>query len=263
MSDEQEIEAQTSTGGEETAVTETPAVEEQTPTEPQEESEETSASTEQTEEESTGEEEQPVTNKRSAEGRIKQLVGERDSLKKQLESYTENSRYVSANDFSQEQQDMLDVNPGEELTVEEYKKRLQQAEERGASRAQSLVQLEMARQRRLDQIDRDIHKVEDDFPQLNPDSDDYDPDLSKAVTKALKQMVNNDINTDVYKEVEGFMKPYQRARKSISAEEKKEAAKQIAESASRPSSPSVPKSGQEGKKTWKDIEKEVGIVRPY
>lgn len=214
--------------------------------------------------------------KRSAEKRIHELVKERNSAKaqsanlsKQLSELTDRYRYNSDNLGGYPQQPSQpiapEIQPGEELTLEEYNQRLKQAQQRGEQeglrRADQLVQLRLAQRENLDRINREASESINKYEVLDPKSNKFDPELSDAVTKTVREIVQANPNASVKKTVERLMKPFERSVTRLQAEATETAARQVSEQASRPT-PAVAQENSKdiSKMSWKEIEHKTGIV---
>lgn len=265
MSEEQTQEAENLEVVADNNPSESPTEEPTTAPEPVEETGGDEASTSEPREESVEEGESVTSKSRSAQGRIKELVDERNNLRQQLDQYIDQSQFdLHAQGANSQLEDEFDIQPGQELTVEQMKEMLSKAEQRGESRAAGLVDMKFAQREALDKVRKGSRKALKEFPVLDPNNKEgFNKELSDAITGVISDKVRSNINTDVFTEVQKLMKPYEKAIQQASAREKETMAKQIAETASRPSSKDAPKQAQDRPKTWQDIENEVGVVRNY
>lgn len=212
---------------------------------------------------------------RSAQGRIRKLVQERNraeqersNLQEQLRQMTDRYRYVpeSTGGFPQEQvQEPSGIQAGQEYTIDEINERLNQAQQRGEQtalrHADNLVRIRLAQQENLNRIDREARESIDKYEVLNPKSEHYDPDLSDIVTRATRDALSANPQLSVKKYVERLIKPYLKGVTRAQAEATESAARQVSEQASRPT-PAVGENREKdaNKMSWQEIEKKVGIV---
>ncbi len=203
--------------GEETIVDTTPVVEEQT-------AEETPVET--TEQASEGESNEVETDqieKKGAQSRIRELAGEVKSLKQKLAEATVPSEYSPAQQFPQPQ---IDLN--EEVTPEQYRQHVMQ-------QADTIVQLRLKQSEAINRISQESVQVEKKYPQLDPDSDQFDKELSETISDAIEAQVKlNPYSTSVKSVADKLMRPYLKAISNGVAQEKETIAKQVSESALRP-----------------------------
>ena len=213
--------------------------------------------------------------KRSAQGRIRELVKERDServkaanLSEEVKRLTDRFRYTPENLGGYPQQRSQaepEIEPGAELTLEEYKQSLQQQRQYGEQdalrKADYIVQLRMAQQENLNRINTEANEATNKYEVLNPKSDNFDPELSDAVTRTIGDYIRANPTASVKKMVDRLMKPYVKSVTKAQANATESAAKQVSEAASRPT-PAASQGTEKdiNKMTWKEIEDQVGIV---
>jgi hypothetical protein len=119
------------------------------------------------------------------------------------------------------------VKEGEELTAPELNNRI--------TSVLQMQEMQHQRERAQDRIERESSEVVSKYDKLNPESDNFDPELSKWVSDTVFEMGKNNMNISVKKIVQGLMKPYQsQASKEVKAQTEN-IAKQVSESAIRPS----------------------------
>ena len=203
--------------GEETIVDATPAVEEQTVEEAPVET------TEPASEEESSEVETNQIEKKGAQKRIRELAGEVKSLKQKLSEVTTPNDYSLPQQLSQPQIDLND-----EVTPEQYRQHVMQ-------QADSLVQLRLKQSEAINRITQESVQVERKYPQLDPESDQFDKELSETISDAIEAQVKlNPYSTSVKAIADKLMKPYLKAISNGVAQEKETIAKQVSESALRP-----------------------------
>jgi len=100
----------------------------------------------------------------------------------------------------------------------------------------ALTRMEIEKEKAINRINNEAKEAIFKYPQLDPKSDSFDPDLNDSVTTAVYHAVRGNPTTSVTSLVDKLMKPFTKSVESAVASEKKELAKQAAESAMRPSS---------------------------
>lgn len=226
------------TNTEESVVNTTPVVEEQTAGETPIESSEVAPQTEEVVEE--------TDQKKGAQSRIRELAGEVKSLKQRLSEATSESEYK----FTPPRQ--IDLN--EEVTPEQYRQHVMQ-------QADALVQLRLKQSESLSKVAQESSDVEKIYPQLDPSSDQFDPELSETISDAIEaQLKLAPYSTSVKKVAEKLMKPYLRSISNGVAQEKETIAKQVSQSALRPTQVRQPEKTA-ADMTEAELEAKLGIVQ--
>lgn len=100
----------------------------------------------------------------------------------------------------------------------------------------ALTRMEIEKEKAINRINNEAKEAVSKYPQLDPKSDSFDPDLNDSVTTTVYHAVRGNPTTSVTSLVDKLMKPFTKSVESAVASEKKELAKQAAESAMRPSS---------------------------
>ena len=145
------------------------------------------------------------------------------------------------------------VEPGSEISPDQYKQDVMRT-------ADSLVQIRMGQQNAVNRINNEANAVVRKYPQLDPDSKEFDRDLSDSVTEAVEAHVKADpYKASVNKFVAKLMKPYQWAVAKQVGEVTENIAKQVSETATRPTSVASSKEKFEELST-KEMEKKLGMV---
>jgi len=212
---------------------------------------------------------------RSAQGRIRKLVQERNraeqersNLQEQLRQMTDRRRYGSESIEGLPQQQVQippEIQAGQEYTVDEINEHLNRArqigEQNALRQADSLVKIRLAQQENLNRIDHEARESMTKYEALNPKSEHYDPDLSDIVTRATRDALKVNTHLSVKKYVDMLMKPYLKGVTKAQADATETAARQVSEQANRP----TPAVGQNGEKSieemsLEEIEKKVGVV---
>lgn len=148
------------------------------------------------------------------------------------------------------------VKPGEELTAEELNARLEEREQRFFQ----MQELRLQQERALNRINQEAADVVRRYEQLNPDSDNFNPELSEWVTDTVTEVVKVNPNVSVKKIVTGLMKPYQSQITKEVAATTENIAKQVSEAAIRPSQTKTVEKKFEDK-TIEEMEAELGFDR--
>lgn len=145
------------------------------------------------------------------------------------------------------------IEPGAEVSQDQYKQDVMRT-------ADSIVQLRMKQQDIVNKVNNEARDSLVKHPELDPDSDSFDRDLSESVTEAVEAHVRLSSNPSVSKVVDKLMKPYKGAVAKEVAEESEGLAKQASQTAVKPTSVSkVDKTF--GDMTEAEMEKELGIVQ--
>lgn len=147
------------------------------------------------------------------------------------------------------------IKEGEEVSQEQYKQDVQRS-------AMSAAQLLIAQNNAVTRINTEASQVLQQYPQLDPDSDQFDEELSDSVTEAVEAVVKaNPYTASPKKIVEKWMKPYARAVTKEVGKETANLAKQVAESATRPTSVSTKGGKSADEKTVEELEAELGVYQ--
>jgi hypothetical protein len=239
--DNQEEVALPQVEGEETPETTTPVVEEKTAEETPE------TTTEGAPEEEVAEvETEPKAPKKGANARIGELVGEVKSLKQRLAEVT--APGVSTPPMSNQA-----INLDAEVTPEQYRQHVLQT-------AGQMVDLKMKQSEAISRIDKESSEVMRAYPQLDPDSDSFDKELSETVSEAIEAQVRlNPYSASVKKFADKLMKPFNKAVSNGVAQEKETITKQVSQSALRPTAIRTPEKKTE-EMSIAELEAKLGIV---
>jgi hypothetical protein len=145
------------------------------------------------------------------------------------------------------------VTPGQEVDVEQYKQDVLKT-------ADAMVNLRIRQSEAVNRINNEAHEAISKYPQLDPDSDTFDKELSDAVTESVEAHVRaNPYSASVSSVVAKLMKPYQRAVTKGVGKETENIAKQVSQTAVRPTSI------QPTEKSFKELsieemEKKLGVT---
>jgi DNA repair exonuclease SbcCD nuclease subunit len=86
----------------------------------------------------------------------------------------------------------------------------------------------------IERINRETEQVVNTFPELDPDSDKFDPDLSDTIYDAVEAKIKSDPTASVKQFVNKQMKLYKREASREEQQERQAITKQASESAIRP-----------------------------
>lgn len=150
--------------------------------------------------------------------------------------------------------------PGEEIDPYQLEERLQAREKRILQRAKSDAELISKQSDAVNRINTEASEVVKRYPELDPESDTFNKDLSDSVTEAAEAHVRaNPYSASVKTFVAKMMKPYRRAVTKEAGKVTEKVAKQASETALRPTSV---KGGEKKfeELTIEEMEKKLGIV---
>jgi hypothetical protein len=229
-----------------------PAVESPTTEEPTEEVEETvEPEASGTTEEPTETEEKP---KKGFQSRVKELVKERDEAKEQAQSLAQRLEELTGSVEPIQGQYTPQYEPGTEVTPEQYQQDVTRT-------ADSLVQLRLKQSEAVNRINNESRDAIRKYPELDPDSESFNKELSDSITEAVEAHVKvNPYSASVSTIVDKLMKPYKGAVSKEVGQATENIAKQVSETALRPTSV---KSGEKTakEKSIAELEQELGIVQ--
>lgn len=153
------------------------------------------------------------------------------------------------------------VQPGEEIDVTELNRRLLDREQKLIQRTDALFNLRTKQTEAINRINTEATESIKAFPELDPDSESFNKELSETVTEAVEALVKSDpYGASVKKFVSKLMKPYQKAVTNEVGKATETIAKQVSQAALRPTSVRQPeKTARE--KTIAELEEELGVVQ--
>ena len=149
---------------------------------------------------------------------------------------------------------------GEEIDVNELNKRQSEREAKILQQMRAEAELGRKQSEAIGRINNEALDSVRKYPELDPDSDSYNSELSETVTEAVEAYVKaNPYSASVIKFVDKLMKPYKGAVTKEVGEVSENLAKQVSQSALKPTSiRKVEKTARE--KTIEELEQELGIV---
>lgn len=146
------------------------------------------------------------------------------------------------------------VEPGAEISQEQYQQDVMR-------QADSLVTLRLKQQEAVNKINTEANDAVRKYPQLDPSSDSFDKELSDSVTEATEGHIkNNPYGAKVSQFVEKLMRPYQRAVNKEVGKVTENIAKQVSQTALRPTSVRQTEKAPEDM-TIQELEDKLGIVQ--
>lgn len=223
------------TAGEEASISE-PSPEEPKATE---EAETQPVEPEATAEEHTEETEaEPEAPKKGAQARIRELARQKNSAEERAKSLEEKlAELTTPVGAAPQGQFTPQIDPGQDVTPEQYREHV-------LGTASAMVDLKLKQSEAIHRINNEAAEVVRNYPQLDPSNEQFDQELSDAIYEATESYVRqNPYSASPKVFVEKLMKPYKRSVTKEVSKETANIAKQVAESATRPTSVS-PKSGK-------------------
>jgi len=150
---------------------------------------------------------------------------------------------------------------GEEIDVNELNKRQSEREAKILQQMRAEAELGRKQSEAIGRINNEALDSVRKYPELDPDSDSYNSELSETVTEAVEAYVKaNPYSASVLKFVDKLMKPYKGAVTKEVGEASENLAKQVSQGALKPTSiRKVEKTARE--KTIEELEQELGIVQ--
>ena len=206
-------------------------------------------STEEVEAEGTPEEE-PETKegRKTAESRIKQLVEEKKTAEKRADSLADQMKKLTSQRPEPTYIPPATQPEDTELTYEELMRR-----------QDALIQIRLAQQENIHRVQQESTEAINAYPELNPDSDKFNPTLSERVSNAVLKVVKADPTTSVKEFVADMMTPFREAVEKQASDQRETITKQVSQRAMRPTQV------QEQEKPFSELsieemEKKLGIV---
>ena len=227
--------------------------------------EESKVETESAEEVNTEVVQTEESQKKGASQRIRELANEKNEYKEKYESLAQQmEKLTSSAQPTIGQTEVADepiIKPGEEIDGAELDKRLRTREASTVQKAVAAAQLVSKQNEVISRINSESQEALKKYPELDPDSDKFNPDLSESVTEAVLAHAKADpYNASPKKLVEKMMRPYKQAVAKEVGQETENIAKQVSETALRPTTiRKVEKPAAE--KSIRELEAELGIVQ--
>ena len=196
---------------------------------------------------------------RELNARAKRAEAEKEALAAKLAELT-----ATTNGADFQSPSILDepiVQAGEEIDALELDRRLRAREQRILQQADALATLRGKQNDAVNRINSEAAKVMQKYPELNPDSEKFNKELSDAITEATEAHVKGAPYTaSVINFVDKMMRPYKGAVSKEVGEMTKSVAKQVSEAALRPTSVRE-KEKPVTEKSIAELEAELGVVQ--
>lgn len=163
-------------------------------------------------------------NRKTADSRIRELVAE----KKEAEARAERAESLAeqVKKFTAPQPQTYQPTPQDdstELTLEEVMRR-----------NDALIQIRLAQQENIHRVQNEASEAIKSHPELDPDSDSFDSELSEAISKATLSHIQANPTAPVKEFVNSLMKPYKRAVEKEASGRADVISKQASQQATRP-----------------------------
>lgn len=195
------------------------------------------------------------SSKKGANARIRELNAKANSAEERVQSLQEKLAELTGRERSYGSQDQYQpqVEPGAEISQEQYRNDIM-------STANSIVELKIKQNNALNRIDNEAQQMMRDYPELNPDNDSFDKELSDSINEATMAYVKSNPYSASPKEfVTKMMKPYRKAVTKGVGKETENIARQVSQSALRPTA-TASKEKIDSELTIKELEKKYGVV---
>lgn len=250
-----DIMAVNETAGEEASTDNTPLPEEQAPEEEQQLEEEVATEPESQETETVEESPKSAASRiRELNSKAKAAIEENRSLKERLAELT---NPVGFNPQSNNQQPSTpqedELNPDGTVNADAFRNRV-------LAEAEARAELRIRQSEAINRIQRESDQAVTAWPQLDPNSSQYNKELSDAVTEATEAYVrSNPYSASVKTFVDKMMKPYQGAVAKEVGQASEKIAKQVSQAALRPTTVRQPEKTA-AEKSIAELEQELGMV---
>lgn len=186
-----------------------------------------------------------------AEKRIHKLVDERDQARQEAQDLSSKLAELTA---------QATTSPGYNPTNQPSNGESQGGErELTIDDLRTIARLEVEKERTINRINLEASEAQKIHPELDKDSDKFDPDINEAVTSAVWLEVQRDPSQSVKKLTEKYMKPYRKAAERAVGEEKKVLTQQVNDEVLRPSNVK-PVNKSFAEKSLEEMEAELGFV---
>lgn len=160
-------------------------------------------------------------NRKTADSRIRELVAEKKEAVAKAESLAEQVKKFTAPQPQTYQPTQSDDNS--EVTLEEVMRR-----------QDALIQIRLAQQENIHRVQNEASEAIKSHPELDPDSDSFDSELSEAISKATLSHIQANPTAPVKEYVNSLMKPYKRAVEKEAQGRADALTKQTSQQAMRP-----------------------------
>ena len=179
---------------------------------------------------------------KAAEARAESMAEKLEKLTGSVEPSENNTPYQSR------------VTPGAEITPDQYKQDVRRT-------ADSLVNLRLKQHESIGRIKSESQEAIKKYSLLDPDSENFNEDLSDSVYEAVEAKVRaNPYSVSVGKFVDKLMKPYTMALNKEVGKATETIAKQVSEAALKPTATRIQATKAEDK-SIEQLEEELGIIQ--
>jgi hypothetical protein len=202
--------------------------------------------------------------------RVRQVVNEKNEYKQRYESLAAQMAKVTGNQpdngnqpvapFSQAEDEPI-IKPGEEIDGVELNRRLQVNNQKTLQKAVAAAQLISKQGEAISRINSESREAIMTYPELNPESETFNKELSDIVTEAVEEHAKSDpFNASVKKKVASLMKLYKGVVAKEIGQATENIARQVSETALRPTSIRKPEKAA-ADKTIAELEAELGVIQ--
>lgn len=210
----------------------------------------------------TVEEEEP---KKGFQNRVRELNAAKKAAEERAQSLEEKLAELTrpVGPTPQVSYDPLEpiVADGEEISVAELNKRVAARDAKLLQQADARSELRQRQSEAISRINSEANAVIGQFPELNPDHEDFNKELSDTITEATEAYIKASPYTASVKTfVAKLMKPYKRAVTNEIGKATENIARQVSQAALRPTSiRKEEKTANE--KSIKELEAELGVYQ--
>ena len=178
-------------------------------------------------EEATPEVSPEVEGRKTAGSRIRELVDEKKTAEAKAEVAEAKAESLAEQVKRMTAQQPVPYQPtpdsGDELTLEEVLRR-----------SDALTQIRLAQQENIHRVQNEAIEAIKAYPELDPDSEVFDKDLSESVSQATLASIQSNPTAPVRKFVDSLMKPYKKAVDKQAQGQADTITKQVSQQAMRP-----------------------------
>lgn len=195
------------------------------------------------------------TPKKGAQSRIRELNAKAKSAEEKAHSLEQKLAELTGMGVETPNSAYVPKFEGSEIDPEVYRQEVVKS-------AVSAAQLVAKQSEAVNRINNEATQIIRQYPQLDPDSDQFDKELSDSVTEAtIAHVQSSPYSASPKKFVERMMKPFTRAVTKEVGKATENIAKQVSQAATRPTSVSTAGGKSNQDKSIKELEAELGIVQ--
>lgn len=205
--------------------------------------------------------------KKGYQARVRELNARAKQAEAKVQSLSERLAEITGSpepqaDFDQQQGSLSEpiIQPGEEIDAIELDKRLRAREAQLMQRADALVSLRTRQAEAVNRINNEANEAMRKYPQLDPESDSFNRDLSDAVIEATDGYIHkNPFTASVRQFVDKLMKPFNGAVTKEVGKASENLVRQVSQTAQRPTQIRQEEK-PDSELTIKELEAKYGIV---